>query len=187
MAGRRLILALIAVMLLPAAAHAQANTGFATAFIGAARAGDITESGWTPGAAVVIVDERGLGAELDGSYVSEFDHSRFVESGITTLMLNVTGIFLKPPSIVRPYVTGGVGLLRTRVCVNDCSFAVTHADVGMDIGAGVFVLLNEMWGARGDVRYFRDLQTHGDLPLAAPGKFEFWRISIGATLSWPMP
>jgi len=38
---------------------------------------------------------------------------------------------------------------------------------------------------RGDVRYFRFLESHPDLLLTSNG-FDFWRVSIGATFSWPI-
>ena len=47
-------------------------TGFATAFIGTARAGDIPDAGVTPGASIAIVEASGLGAELEIAHVRRF-------------------------------------------------------------------------------------------------------------------
>jgi hypothetical protein len=186
---RRLIAALVCV-LLPAAADAQIAktgfTGFATAFIGPSVGGDIDDAGWTPGAAIAIVDPSGLGVEIDVSHVRTFNAPRFLESGITTLTVNVTGVWADETAFVRPYVTGGGGLLRARACVSDCRLPVSRTDVGVDVGGGVFVLVNELFGVRGDVRYFRFLQRHADLPLTNNGFFDFWRLSVGATFSWPI-
>jgi hypothetical protein len=161
-------------------------TGFATGSIGLARGGDVADPGWTPGGSIAIYDPSGWGAELDLSYVREFDKARFLESSVTSLMLNVTGIFRDEVALVRPYALGGVGLLRVRACAAGCLTAVSSTDVGFDAGGGVFVLFNEAFGARGDVRYFRSLQKDVDLPLTDNGFFDFWRISIGATISWPI-
>ena len=173
-----------------AEAQAQASggtfTGFATGSIGLARGGDVADSGWTPGGSIAIYDPSGWGAELDLAYVREFDKARFLESSVTSLMLNVTGIFRDEVALVRPYLVGGVGLLRARVCAAGCLTAVSRTDVGFDAGGGVFVLFNEAFGARGDVRYFRNLQKDVDLPLTDNGFLDFWRISIGATISWPI-
>jgi hypothetical protein len=189
MARRRLILAFVW-LLLPAAADAQTAksgfTGFATVFIGPSFAGDIDDASWTPGAAVTIVDASGIGVELDLSNVGTIDSRRFVESGITTLTVNVTGVWTDTAAIVRPYVAGGAGVLRVRACVTDCQFAVSRTDAALDIGGGVFVLVNELVGVRGDVRYFRFLERHPDLPLTGSGVFDFWRLSVGATFSWPI-
>lgn len=176
--------------LVPADVRAQTAastfTGFATGFIGQARGGDVADPGWTLGGSVAVVESGGLGVELDVAHVREFNTARFVESGITSLMINATGVWTDADALVRPYAVGGVGLLRARACVDDCRVTVSRTDVGFDAGAGVFVLFNELIGVRADVRYFRYLQRHRDLPLTDNGFFDFWRASIGATVSWPI-
>jgi hypothetical protein len=161
-------------------------TGFATGSIGLALGGDVADPGWTPGGSIAIYDPSGWGAELDLSHVRAFDQARFLESGVTSLMLNVTGIFRDEVALVRPYALGGVGLLRARACAVGCLTAVSRTGLGFDAGGGVFVLFNEAFGARGDVRYFRYLQRDADLPLTDNGLFDFWRVSIGASISWPI-
>ena len=185
---RRRLIAAIFCVLLPAAAEAQPNdfTGLFTGFIGRARGGDIRDSGWTPGASLAVIDPGGLGAELDLSHVQEFDRARFVESGITTFMVNATGMWRDAASLVRPYAVGGVGVLRARVCVAECQVAVSRTDLAFDGGAGVFVLFNEAFGVRGDIRYFRYFQRNEDLPLLDSGVLDFWRLSIGGTIAWPI-
>jgi hypothetical protein len=177
-------------LLLPAAADAQIAksgfTGFATAFIGPSLGDDLDDAGWTPGAAVAIVDASGIGVELDVSHVLSFDTPRLLESGITTATVNVTGVWTDTTALVRPYVAGGAGVLHARICVSDCRFEVNRTDVALDFGGGVLVLVNELFGVRGDVRYFRFLERHPDLPLSGSGVFDFWRISAGATFSWPI-
>src|SRR5688572_19841826 len=114
---RRLIAALVC-FVLPAAAEAQIAktgfTGFVTGFIGPSLGGDINDAGWTPGAAIAIVDPNGLGVEIDVSHVRTFNAPRFVESGITTLTVNVAGVWTDETAFIRPYVSGGGGLLRAR-------------------------------------------------------------------------
>lgn len=189
MARRGLTLALFC-LIVPAAAHAQAVgtgfTGFATVFFGPAHGGDIRDIGWTPGVSAAVIDANGWGAELDLSHVREFNGDQFVESGITTLMFNAVGMWPEPDALLRPYLLGGVGLLRARACVANCQLVVSRTDWGMDAGGGVFVVFNEFVGARGDLRYFRYLQRHGDLPLTDNGFFDFWRTSVGVVVSWPV-
>jgi hypothetical protein len=189
-ARRGLITIALGCLWLPVAAQAQTSnvgyTGFATAFIGASMGGDIADAGWTPGASVVIIDANGIGAEVDVSHVRKFDESRFLESGITTLTGNVIGVWHESTSIVRPYLLGGVGLLRARACVANCALAVSRTDWAFDAGGGAYVVFNEFIGARADVRYFRYFQRHTDLPLTDNGFFDFWRTSIGLTVSWPI-
>ena len=55
-------------------------------------------------------------------------------------------------------------------------------DFGLNVGGGVFAVLNDIVGVRGDVRYFFASADHPD--LARPDNFGFWRISFGATFMW---
>jgi hypothetical protein len=71
---------------------------------------------------------------------------------------------------VRPYVAGGVGLLRTGSGDN------ADNNFGFNVGGGVFVHLSEKFGLRGDVRYFRGL--NGDDLL----DFNFTRAQIGIVI-----
>jgi hypothetical protein len=176
----------------PVAAQAQVRprgstyTGFATVYIGAAHGGDVEEVGWTPGVSMAVIDLNGIGAEVDLSHVVQFDNDRFNESGITTFTVNATWVWPKELAIVRPYVVGGVGLLRVRACQFDCEFSFSRTDWAMDVGGGVFIVFNESIGARGDLRYFRVLQDHDDLPLTGHGFFDFWRTTGGIVFSWPI-
>jgi hypothetical protein len=47
-------------------------------------------------------------------------------------------------------------------------------------------MFDDATGVRGDVRYFRYLQRHDDLPLRDNGFFDYWRTSIGVTFAWPI-
>jgi opacity protein-like surface antigen len=177
----------------PAAAVAQSQSsstlsGFATGFIGRGDGGaDVTESGWAPGASMAIAAENGVGTEIDLWQLRDFDPSRFAESRVTAFLLNVIGIWTDPTAMVRPYVVGGVGILRSRVCAVSCAQQVSSTALGLDAGAGTFVMWNETVGARADFRYIRYLQRQDVLPLDNDaGYFSFWRTSIGVTVSWPI-
>jgi hypothetical protein len=173
----------------PAAADAQGRnefTGFTAVYLGVAAGGDVADAGLTPGLSLAVVDRNGFGAEVDLSHASQFDDDRFAESGITSLTLNATWIWLQQDALVQPYVLGGAGLLRVRACAADCAPAVSRTDWAMDAGGGAFVIINETIGVRGDVRYFRFLQRHRDLPLTDNGFFDFWRTSVGVVFSWPV-
>ena len=177
--------------LVPATAAAQRSatlTGFATGFAGRGDGGaDITESGWKPGASIAIVGESGVGTEVDIWQLRDFDPARFAESRVTAFLLNAIGVWTDATALVRPYVVGGVGLLRSRVCAFTCEQQVSRTALGFDAGAGAFVLWNETLGARADFRYIRYLQRQDVLPLDNDaGYFSFWRTSIGVTISWPI-
>jgi hypothetical protein len=174
----------------PKAAAAQTRstlTAFASGFVARGAGEDVTESKWTPGGSLAIVGEGRVGTEIDLWQLRGFDPSRFTESRITAFLLNATGVWAEPTALVRPYIVGGVGIFRSRVCVVTCQQPVSTTALGFDAGGGAFVLWNETIGARADFRYMRYLQRQDVVPLSADaGFFSFWRTSIGVTVSWPM-
>ncbi len=174
------------VILLPAGTVAQSAiyTGMLTPHVGAAHSGDIEDSGVTPGMSLTVVELGRLGAELDLSHALQFDDSRFAESGITSLMINVLG--MSPDETARPFVVAGVGLLRVRASLADGESIASRTDWGFNAGGGLLYMVNEAVGIRGDVRYFRYFQRHDDLPLVDDGYFDFWRTSVGVTFAWPI-
>jgi hypothetical protein len=178
--------AVLAWMLCAPAAFAQPgwSTGFVTASIGSSAGGDIADRGWGPGVAIAVVGENRVGAELDITRAHDFNRVEFSDSRITTVMINATRLWRGATAVVRPYAVGGIGLVHSRVCVGDCQAAMTQSAFGFDAGGGVYVVWNETVGARGDVRYFQSLQKPSDSPFN--GYLNFWRTSIGITISWPI-
>jgi hypothetical protein len=184
---RRCITFLLAiVILLPSGTVAQSSiyTGMLTPHVGVSHSGDIEDRGVTPGASLTVVEAGGIGAELDLSHARQFDDSRFTESGITALTINALGML--PDESVRPFVVVGVGLLRVRASLEDGQSVANRTDWAFSAGGGLLYMLNEAYGIRGDVRYFRYFQRHDDLPLLDNGFFDFWRTSVGFTFAWPI-
>lgn len=190
MARSRLIAVLIFVLWEPVSAIAQTSstevTGLFTGHLGLVSGGDVRDAGMTPGISLAVVEQSGLGVEVDLSHARRFDQSRFAESGITMLTLNAIGLWSDASQTIRPFAVAGAGLLRVRGCVADCQVAVSRTDWGFDAGGGVFVLFSEAIGMRGEVRYLRYFQRHDDLPLINNGSFDFWRMSAGVTVAWPI-
>lgn len=186
---RRLIVA-VTFLLVPAAVSAQtyhtAFTALLTGSIGASHGGDTDDTDWAPSVSMAIVDLNGFGAEVDLSHVREFGSERFVESGITTFMANFSWIWPDVDSRYRPYGVAGAGVMRVHACDVGCQVRLRRTDWAVDAGGGVFVMLNEALAVRGDLRYFRFLERHRDLPLT-DGAFDFWRTSVGIVYTWPMP
>src|SRR3954467_12189437 len=75
-------------------------------------------------------------------------------SDVFTLMSNV--IINAPIPVVRPYVVGGVGFIKSHVeptATSLLSFDSTNNSFGWDLGGGLIVGSSHI-GVRGDVRYF---------------------------------
>jgi opacity protein-like surface antigen len=126
-----------------------------------------------------------LGFEEDVSYARNFfgempglDNSVF--SAMSNLLI---GSGVGP---VRPYVVGGLGLIRPHV--SSLSGALTTVSLdnnafGYDIGGGVGIFPAKHIGFRGDIRRFHTLQAI-DLPVFTAQKLNFWRASVGLALSF---
>jgi opacity protein-like surface antigen len=133
------------------------------------------------------------GFEIDFGYSPNFfqnttgdDNFEFGDSNVTTLMANVilgAPIGGQSGPGIRPYATGGLGLIKSSIGDAEDLFDVDSTDWGFNVGAGITGFISDNFGIRGDVRYFRSLQDNepDDEFDVALSDFRFWRASIGAT------
>jgi len=82
---------------------------------------------------------------------------------------------------VRPFVTGGVGLIRTQIDggrLFNVSSSVSDNQFGFNFGGGVMGFFSDHFGLRGDIRYMRVFS--GD-PINGIdlGRLNFTRLSMG--------
>jgi hypothetical protein len=188
--------ALIAAVLLvvgPANAHAD---WLFTPNIGLGFGGDTPSNDkLTYGASIGWMGAGVFGFEADLAYTPTFfenntDNITFADSdNVTTAMANlILGIPIggQRGKGFRPYVAGGLGMLKTHVVDDAQLFNVSNNDLGVDIGVGALGFMTDHVGFRGDVRYYRDLQNptnSGDFTLAT-GNFDFWRGTVGLAFRW---
>ncbi len=87
---------------------------------------------------------------------------------------------------IRPYVVGGVGLIRSNVQDAAGVFDVENKnDFGFDLGAGVMGFFAQNVGLRGDFRYFRSFRGTSDTATGLGlSNFHFWRGSAGVTFKF---
>jgi opacity protein-like surface antigen len=184
---RAVVLALTALVF--AAAPARADWLF-TPFVGANFGGDTIDTSAAYGASFGFMGAGIFGLEADFSYAPNFyQNEPTFDGNVTSLMGNV---IIGAPiggsgGSVRPYASGGIGLLRSRVDDASGFFEdISNNSLGMNVGGGVMGFFNDHVGLRGDIRYFRSLQDAGDnegvdLGDVELGKFDFWRGSVGVT------
>lgn len=151
-------------------------------YIGVTTGGDTNTQGATFGFSTAYVDETNWGGEFDIAHSTSFN-DQFQSSGLTTMMLNVM-FAPRATKQLRPFVLGGAGLIRVRGCTENCVREVSETDFGLDAGGGAMWSLSDAWGLRGDVRYFRYVNTNRDVPRLNNGPFDFWRVTIGGTYTW---
>lgn len=132
------------------------------------------------------------GFELDASYTPDFfertsgSDARLGDSNVGMFMANVilgAPIGGQTGPGIRPYVAGGVGIIRSRITDPGDLFDVTSNDLAFNVGGGLTAFVSDNFGLRGDVRYFRGLQDNepdNDLDVSL-SDLRFWRWSLGAT------
>lgn len=184
MGGSRIALVALSLAVGPGVAEAQSRefTGLLTGHIGVAAGRDVRDPTVSPGFSMAVIDENGIGIELDVAYTGDFDAALFADSSITSAMLSFSAVY--PHERWRPFLVGGAGLMRVRTAIFDGLPPRGRTEPGWTAGGGVLLMLDETLGVRGDVRFFRHFGDHPDLPVQ--GFLDFWRISGGVTFVWPM-
>jgi hypothetical protein len=129
-----------------------------------------------------------FGFEADVGYTSDvFGPSQFGEGYAITAMGNaIFGIPIGGDhgAGVRPFVSGGLGLLRTHIDAGALvNLTQSNNAFAYNIGAGMMGFFNQHVGLRGEVRYVRALQdtNRGSGIDFEPGRLRFWRASVGVT------
>jgi hypothetical protein len=141
------------------------------------------------GASLAWMGAGALGFELDFGYSPNFfanttDDFEWGDSNVLTMMANLkvgAPFGGQTGAGIRPYASGGIGLIRSHINDANQLLNVTANDLGVNVGGGLAGFFTDHIGLRGDVRYFRSLQDRapgGDLDLGF-ADFRFWRGTVG--------
>ena len=147
----------------------------------------------TWGGTVTVVGRGVLGVEGDFSFIPSFferdtDAELVADSSVVTLMGNV--VLALPLSVtgqsLRPYFSGGGGLMRTRIKDLADIFSSERNLVGINLGGGAIGFFSERVGVRWDVRYFKSVSDPGDTEDVAFGSasLSFWRANMALVLKY---
>src|SRR5687768_3440402 len=135
-----------------------------------------------------------LGFEVDFGYAPNFFESTagdgdfdYGDSNVTTLMANLkvgAPFGGQTGGGIRPYASGGIGIIKSRIDDADDLFEVDSTSWGLNVGGGVAGFFNDRLGLQGDVRYFRSIQDNepDDEVDLALGSFSFWRGTVGLVI-----
>jgi hypothetical protein len=164
--------------------------GFVTPWVGSAFGSNIQNGQTTLGVSAGGMGAGIIGGEVDFGWSPSFfgTQSDFGNNTVMNLMGNlIVGVPIggQHGAGVRPYVVGGVGLLRTQIDGGTLA-KVSSSDnmFGWDAGAGVMGFFSDHVGLRGDLRYLRgvsDLTTNVASIDVNGNKLHFWRATIGVT------
>ncbi len=185
MTGMFLSAATMALLWLPVQARAE---GYISPFAGVHFGNDTLEKKFVWGANAGSLGAGAIGGEIDFGWApNAFDE--VTDNHVLDLMGNLIVVIpiggTRGPGL-RPFVTGGLGLIQTRVSSGISGVSDFKSnDFGFNLGAGVMGFFSDHVGLRGDVRYFRTLNNNDDDVLDLDidlGSFDFWRASVGLVI-----
>jgi len=127
------------------------------------------------------------GAEVEFAYARDFfGDTPGVDSSVLTLMTNV--IVGPRIGVIRPFVLGGVGLIKSHVELDAGSLLDSSNNFGWNIGGGLMLMFGEHVGVRGDIRRFKSFQDIGILDVIgldlSEEKLTYNRASAGLVLAF---
>jgi hypothetical protein len=130
------------------------------------------------GGTLSFLGQGPFGFEIDGQYSPKF-FGGMEDSNVSSLMGELT--LGGGDRRLRFYLTGGAGLLKTRLHTRDQFFTVDRNSFGLTGGASAILGLGDTLGIKGDLRYFHGLT---DVTVEHPTEidlsgFHFWRGSAG--------
>jgi hypothetical protein len=175
--------ALVGVAMIPMSARAET---LLTPWLGANTGGNASAS-IDFGAGVGTMIAGVIGVDFDFGYSPDFFGNN-LNSHVLTTMGNVTVAIpfdVTHAAVIRPYVTGGVGLIHAHIENPYYGSSASNNDAGVNFGGGVIGFLGAHIGVRADLRYLRSL---GDDSSSYPynqvdlSHLHFWRTSLGLVL-----
>ena len=182
--------ALLALVALPAPARAQQT--WLTPYIGSSFNSTFDEYEFGTklhyGAALTWLGQSGIGFEVDLGYAPTFfepgedEFFDFESKGsVTTLMGNL--VIGGTGGGIRPYASGGIGLMRSRIEAVSDLLDYEDNGFGVNVGGGLRGGSGRL-GIRGDLRYFRQISDLTPLRNFELGDVSFWRGTVGVSIGF---
>ena len=195
----RRVAVLTVVILCARGAEARADI-LITPFVGSAFGGNTTlldldtgaasSNHWTFGGSAAWLSDHIFGAEADFATVPGFfENSSGTGLVIGSRVTTLTGAVLAalPLSVtresLRPYVTGGLGLLHASA---EDLINLTQSDdwLALQLGGGAIGLITDRAGVRFDLRHTRTLSRDTTLRGDRTSKLSFWRATVGVVIRY---
>ena len=179
----------IAMAALPGVVQAQTRDWYVAPTVGATTGGDTTSTGTLVGLAAGWMSSGlfSLDAELTHA-PNFFEQDGFrTRRDLTTVMGHVNVAFGSADAIVRPFVTGGAGVLMPRLSEPGGFGAIDVTDVAYQVGVGMLVGPRDRVGLRADVRYVRaagDSAHDANAFGLEVSRLRFWRVSTALVVGF---
>jgi hypothetical protein len=145
------------------------------------------------GGSVALLSDEILGIEADYSFIPGYFQGAtdvtVVSSAVTTLTGNI--IVAVPLSVtqysLRPYVVGGLGLIRAQSDVGELVnpvFRVSENLLGLNVGGGAIGTLTNRTSVRFELRHFINLGGEESAVGFGRARLSFWRATIGVAFRY---
>ena len=124
------------------------------------------------------------GGEFEFGYAKDFFGNA---TGVDTNVLTLMGNLVVGPKLgfIRPFVLGGVGLIKSHVELTTGSLLDSSNNFGWDFGGGLMIMFGDHVGVRGDLRRFTSFQDQNILGFSlADEKLTFNRATAGLVLGF---
>ena len=146
---------------------------------------------WLVGASATWLTDNILGAELDFGYAPRFFASDQIIETPGSNVLSLTGnVLLTVPLSVtrdslRPYVSGGLGLVHAGVSDVVGLNQIDSNLLAFSVGGGAIGFVNRRAGVRFDLRHIRTTSRGVDnATLLTEPRLGFWRATVGVAIRY---
>ena len=151
---------------------------------------------WNFGGAVTLLGDAPVGVEGYFVYTPNFfDREEVVQVESSRAYAVMGNVVLTTPRRwnqygLRPYVSGGVGVLHAFNQDIRGSIPTVRVNLmAMNVGGGAVGFLTDRTGVRFDLRYFKnvrgiDLEQLGEPISVGPVRLRFWTLSFGVVIKY---
>jgi hypothetical protein len=85
---------------------------------------------------------------------------------------------------LRPFVSGGLGLMRATQQTTVNVFPLNETMLGYNVGGGAVGFITNHTGLRFDLRYYSSLSRSEDSPALGPAQLRYWTGAVGVVLKY---
>jgi len=124
------------------------------------------------------------GGEVEVGYARNFfGDIQGADNSVMTLMFNL--IIGPRIGMVRPFVLGGLGIIKSRVEFNEGRPLDSGNEFGCNLGGGLMLMFGDRLGVRGDLRWFKSVSEDQILALpSTSARLGFNRASGGLVIGF---
>ena len=153
---------------------------------------NVDKQTWVVGGSAAWLTSSIIGAEVDFGYAPRFfgrDALNLTRPGSNVTSLTGNVLLTLPVSItresLRPYVSGGMGVLHASVNDSLLLLTIDNNMLALSIGGGAIGFVNSRAGVRFDLRHIRSTSTGVDNATLLTGpRLGFWRATIGVAIRY---